>query len=91
VSKIEQFIDQVNQCDRFTLDKSPLMAIEKLKYVVNNRPTWAAMLLFANNPLRHHIHIGRLKTPTIIIDDRQITDTLKKSKLISISRISVTS
>jgi len=76
VSKIEQFIDQVNQCDRFTLDKSPLRALEKLKYIVNNRPTWAAMLLFANNPLRHHIHIGRLKTPTIIIDDRQITDTL---------------
>jgi len=76
VSKIEQFIDQVNQCDRFTLDKSPLLALEKLKYIVNNRPTWAAMLLFANNPLRHHIHIGRLKTPTIIIDDRQITDTL---------------
>jgi ATP-dependent DNA helicase RecG len=76
VSKIEQFIDQVNQCDRFTLDKSPLLALEKLKYVVNNRPTLAAMLLFANNPLRHHIHIGRLKTPTMIIDDRQITDTL---------------
>ena len=76
VSKIEQFIDQVNQCDRFTLDKSPLLALEKLKYVVNNRPTLAAMLLFANNPLRHHIHIGRFKTPTMIIDDRQITDTL---------------
>ncbi|HBN25991.1 MAG TPA: ATP-dependent DNA helicase, partial [Desulfobacteraceae bacterium] len=76
VSKIEQFIDQVNQCDRFTLDKSPLLALEKLKYVVNNRPNLAAMLLFANNPLRHHIHIGRLKTPTMIIDDRQITDTL---------------
>jgi len=76
VSKIEEFIDQVNQSDRFTLDKSPLLALEKLKYVVNNRPTLAAMLLFANNPLRHHIHIGRLKTPTMIIDDRQITDTL---------------
>ncbi len=76
VSKIEQFVDQVNQCDRFTLDKSPLLALEKLKYVVNNRPTLAAMLLFANNPMRHHIHVGRFKTPTMIIDDRQITDTL---------------
>jgi len=43
VSKIEQFIDQVNQCDRFTLDKSPLLALEKLKYVVNNRPTLAVV------------------------------------------------
>jgi ATP-dependent DNA helicase RecG len=34
------------------------------------------MLLFAEQPLRHHIHIGRFKTPTMIIDDRQITDTL---------------
>lgn len=47
-----------------------------MKYVVNNRPTWASLLLFAEEPLRHHIHIGRFKTPTMILDDRQITDTL---------------
>ena len=34
------------------------------------------MLLFAREPLRHHVHIGRFKTPTHIIDDRQFTDTL---------------
>ncbi len=34
------------------------------------------MLLFAAEPLRHHIHIGRFKTPSTIIDDRQFTDTL---------------
>jgi len=33
-------------------------------------------LLFAENPLQYHIHIGRFKSPSIIIDDRQITDTL---------------
>jgi ATP-dependent DNA helicase RecG len=76
IPKIERFIDQVNQCGRFTLDNSPLLALEKLKYIVNNHPTWAALLLFAENPLRHHIHIGRFKTPAMIIDDRQITDTL---------------
>ena len=76
VTKIEKFIDQVNQGGRFTLDNSPLLALEKLKYVVHSRPTWAALLLFAEEPLRHHIHIGRFKTPTMIIDDRQITDTL---------------
>jgi ATP-dependent DNA helicase RecG len=32
--------------------------------------------IFAKEPLRHHIHIGRFKTPSMIIDDRQITDTL---------------
>jgi ATP-dependent DNA helicase RecG len=74
--KIERFIEEVNQSGRFTLDSSPLLSLEKLKLVVNNCPTWAAMLLFAEKPLRHHVHIGRFKTPTFIIDDRQITDTL---------------
>jgi predicted HTH transcriptional regulator len=34
------------------------------------------VLLFAENPLRHNVHIGRFKTPSTIIDDRQFTDTL---------------
>src|SRR4030065_331986 len=34
------------------------------------------MLLFAKEPIRHHIHIGRFKIPDMIIDDRQFTDTL---------------
>ena len=76
LAKIETFIDKVNQSGRFSLDNSPLLALEKLKFVANNNPTWAAMLMFAEEPLRHHIHIGRFKTPTMIIDDRQITDTL---------------
>ena len=75
-TKIDKFIAQVNESGRFTLDQSPLLALEKLKYVTNGSPSWAAILLFANDPLRHHIHIGRFKTPSMIIDDRQITDTL---------------
>ena len=76
MEKIEKFIAQVNECGRFSLDQSPLLALEKIKYVVNGRPNWAAMLLFAEEPVRHHIHIGRFKTPSMIIDDRQFTDTL---------------
>jgi ATP-dependent DNA helicase RecG len=76
IPKIERFINQVNEGGRFTMDKSPLLALEKLKYLIDNRPTWAALLLFAENPLQYHIHIGRFKSPSIIIDDRQITDTL---------------
>ncbi|WP_429884715.1 RNA-binding domain-containing protein [Geoalkalibacter halelectricus] len=76
LAKIESFIDKVNQSGRFMLDQSPLLALEKLKFIVNNQPTWGALLLFAEHPLRHHIHIGRFKTPSMIIDDRQITDTL---------------
>lgn len=52
------------------------MALQKLNYISQGLPTWAAMLLFAKEPLRHNIHIGRFKTPSLIVDDRQITDTL---------------
>jgi len=74
--KIGTFIESVNKHARFNLDQSPLLALEKLKLIVNHHPTWAALLLFAATPLRNHIHIGRFKTPSMIIDDRQITDTL---------------
>ncbi|MCI5125564.1 MAG: hypothetical protein D3925_14095 [Candidatus Electrothrix sp. AR5] len=62
LDKIEKFITQVNQSSRFTLDLSPLLALEKLKFISQGHPTWAALLLFADEPLRHHIHIGRFKT-----------------------------
>lgn len=75
--KIEQFVQQVNAGGRFWLGNAdPMSALEKLHYLTHGQPTWAAMLLFAKEPLRHHIHLGRFKTPTMIIDDRQITDTL---------------
>ncbi len=77
--KINRFISQVNDNGRFALEGEPLAALEKLKYIVNGHPTWAALLLFAKEPLRHHIHIGRFKTASMIIDDRQITDTLFES------------
>lgn len=76
ISKIENFISKVNDSGRSTLDPSPIIALEKLKYINQGHPTWGAMLLFAETPLRHHIHIGHFRTPSMIIDDRQITDTL---------------
>ena len=74
--KIKRFIQQVNDSGRFALESADIAALEKLHYIVNGHPTWAAMLLFAKEPIRHHIHIGRFKTPSMIIDDRQFTDTL---------------
>ena len=75
--KIRRFIRLVNQHGRFELDETnPDAALEKLHYLKNGQPTWAAMLLFAQEPLRHNVHIGRFKTPSLIIDDRQFTDTL---------------
>jgi len=74
--KITRFINQVNANGRFALDRADFAALEKLNYITNGHPTWAAMLLFAKEPIRHHVHIGRFKTPDKIIDDRQFTDTL---------------
>ena len=42
--------------------------------VTDNRSVCGTTI--GKEPLRHHIHIGRFKTPSMIIDDRQITDTL---------------
>ena len=74
--KIKRFIRQVNDNGRFALESTDFAALEKLNYIANGQPTWAAMLLFAKEPIRHHVHIGRFKTPDMIIDDRQFTDTL---------------
>jgi ATP-dependent DNA helicase RecG len=77
MDKVEQFVKQVNGGGRFALGTTDsLTALNKLNYINQGHPTWAAMLLFAKEPLRHNIHIGRFKTPSLIIDDRQITDTL---------------
>jgi len=41
VNKIEKFIAVVNESGRFSLDQSPILALQKLKYVINDKPTWA--------------------------------------------------
>ena len=75
--KFDAFVQQINAGWRFALGRTKgTEALLKLNYISQSQPTWAAMLLFAKEPLRHHIHIGRFKSPSLIIDDRQITDTL---------------
>ena len=93
-AKIQRFIRLVNQHGRFALDETdPHAALEKLNYLKNGKPTWAAVLLFAKEPIRHNVHIGRFKTPDMIIDDRQFTDTLfevvEQSMKFIVSHISV--
>ena len=72
---------------------SPSLIPDISAYTPDGHPTWAAMLLFAKEPIRHHVHIGRFKTPDMIIDDRQFTDTLfevvEQSMKFIVSHISV--
>lgn len=68
-NKVDQFVRQVNAGGRFDLGTTNgFAALQKLNYINQDRPSWAAMLLFAKEPLRHNIHIGRFKTPTLITD-----------------------
>jgi len=71
-SKIERFITKVNEVKRFYLDESPITSLEKLRFIKNNKPTNAAVLLFAKELPTYKIKIGKFKAPHIIIDDKVI-------------------
>lgn len=74
--KIDKFLKTINETGRFSIEEKPFVTLEKLKLVRQAKPTIASMLLFAKDPLRMHIRVGRFKDDITIIDDRQITDTL---------------
>lgn len=75
-SKIENFIGEINATGRFTSSRDKSVVLQKLSLINNTKPTIASILLFASVPDRHHIRIGRFKSASTIIDDRQITETL---------------
>lgn len=75
-TKIERFVNQVNESGRFQLHKDWKMALEKLRILKEGKPTHTAILLFGKDPPPYNIHIGRFKTPSMIIDDRMIRATL---------------
>lgn len=53
------------------------MYFQKMRLLVDWRPTYAVMLLFAKHPLPYRIHIARLKWNwSTILDDVQIETTL---------------
>jgi ATP-dependent DNA helicase RecG len=55
-------------------------ALRKLDLVAGVRPTRAAILLFGKTPTRFYpsafIKLGRFRSPTLIVDDRQVSGTL---------------
>lgn len=53
-------------------------ALHKLRLIVKNVPVNGAMLLFASEDISHNVHVGRFKTPSMIIDDRIFRGTLFK-------------
>jgi ATP-dependent DNA helicase RecG len=76
VSKMQQFIEKVNESKRFQLSGNWKNDLQKLKLIAKNKITNAAWLLFANDDLEYNVHIGRFKTPSFIIDDKMLKGTL---------------
>lgn len=76
LSKVRTFAQKVNAGSRFHLPSDPRQALVKLRLLRDGRPTHAAMLLFAKDDLRFNVHVGRFKTPDLIIDDKMLSGTL---------------
>jgi ATP-dependent DNA helicase RecG len=76
LEKVSAFISRVNEAGRFHLPANPKAALIKLRMLRNNVPTNAAMILFSKENLLYNVHIGRFKTPSMIIADKMINGNL---------------
>ena len=74
--KVERFVQKVNSIGRFQLDGTLIENLEKLKLVNKSVITNAAWLLFAKGHTHYNVHLGRFKTPSLIIDDKMYYGTL---------------
>ncbi|MFZ4402359.1 MAG: helix-turn-helix domain-containing protein [Bacteroidales bacterium] len=76
LNKAEKFVQRVNMNGRFNLEGDILENLEKLRLISKNKVTNAAYLLFAKNDISYNVHLGRFKTPSLIIDDKMLRSTL---------------
>ncbi len=71
---VVNFFGQLGNTGRITLHDNPLVNLQKIGLISNNQLTFAALLLFGEH--QTGIHIGRFKTPDVIIDDIMIKSPL---------------
>ena len=76
IHKIEKFIAKVNAVGRFRLEGTAYECLEKLRLINKSAVTNAAVLLFSKNDSIYNVHLGRFKTPSMIIDDKMLRLTL---------------
>jgi ATP-dependent DNA helicase RecG len=76
VEKVKEYIKLANQTGRKKITERPLEVLKKLDLIKEDKPTWAAILLFGKNPQKFvpqaKIHGGRFKDEVTIIDDELI-------------------
>ena len=76
-NSVERFIEKVSSNGRLNLSgKTWVDKLQKLKLINVNIPTNAAYLLFGKDNIGYNVHIGRFKTPSMIIDDRMMNGNL---------------
>ena len=74
--KIEIFFQRVDEKGRFRLSGTTKEKLQKLNLIQGKAVSNAAKLLFAKELNTYTIHLGRFKTPSMIIDDKIIKSTL---------------
>ncbi len=74
--QIVSFIGKINAGGRFNLSGTSFECLKKLRMIKDKVPTNAAMMLFSKDELYNNVHVGRFKTPSLIIDDKMIRGTL---------------
>lgn len=76
VNKIKKFISKINASSRFSMTNDWKQNLEKLKLIIGTKITNAAYLLFSKENTSYNVHLGRFKTPSMIIDDKMFNGTL---------------
>jgi len=81
--KVADYIKKANETGRRNIspDESPQNVLEKIGLVQDNKPTWAALLLFGTDPQRFlsqaSMHCGLFGVDEIsVLDDRMVTGTI---------------
>jgi ATP-dependent DNA helicase RecG len=72
LAKVLKFTNKVNETGRFRLTGTPEEDLKKLKLMNGGKVSNAALLLFAKEDIIYNVHLGRFKTPSMIIDDRML-------------------
>jgi ATP-dependent DNA helicase RecG len=74
---VERFIGKVNAGGRLNLNGLTWADnLRKLKLIDGIQPTNAAYLLFGKDNIGYNVHMGRFKTPSMIIDDKMLNCNL---------------
>ncbi|MBI3502600.1 MAG: putative DNA binding domain-containing protein [Bacteroidetes bacterium] len=76
MKKVKLYMERSLASGRRKFSDPPLQVLKKLGFIVDDRPTWSAILLFGNEPnkfVKHaRVHCGRIKGESKIIDDNYI-------------------